>query len=332
MRLFLLIVLSLLTLAGLFAALVWRDWNRFQAATINPDGELILWLAPGTNFPALVRDLERLGLASQGWPWRVVGRLHGADLKAGEYTIAAGTTVPRLLETLQRGQTRQHRLTIVEGWTLARLRDELADDPRLRPLAGGLSENELMAELGCEGCFAEGRFLPETYFFKRGDSDLELLGRAHRAMNSALESIWAGRQPDLPLQSVDDLLVLASIIERETGQDGERAQVAGVFVRRLQIGMRLQTDPTVIYGLGDDFQGRLRRVHLRTNHPWNTYTRHGLPPTPIALPGRSSLYAAAHPADGTALYFVARGDGTHQFSDTLEEHNAAVNRYIRGRR
>ncbi|TVS13162.1 MAG: endolytic transglycosylase MltG [Wenzhouxiangella sp.] len=332
MRLVVLIFLSLLTLAGLFAALAWRDWSRFQTATINPDGELILWMAPGTSFSSLVRDLERLGLASQGWQWRVVGRLHGADLKAGEYAIPAGMTVPQLLERLQRGQTRQHRLTIVEGWTLARLRAELAGDPRLRPLARGLSENELMTRLGCGDCFGEGRFLPETYFFKRGDTDLEVLERAYQAMDSALESIWATRRPDLPIDSKDDLLVLASIIERETGQDGERAQVAGVFVRRLEIGMRLQTDPTVIYGLGDDFQGRLRRVHLRTDHPWNTYTRHGLPPTPIALPGRSSLHAAANPAAGTTLYFVARGDGTHQFSDTLEEHNAAVNRYIRGRR
>jgi UPF0755 protein len=185
--------------------------------------------------------------------------------------------------------------------------------------------------VGCPECAAEGRFLPETYFFVRGSSDLALLQRAHDALQEALSAAWSDRAEDLPLDSPYELLIMASLIERETGQAGERSRIAGVFVRRLEKGMRLQTDPTVMYGLGDDFQGRLRRVHLRTDHPWNTYTRHGLPLTPIALPGRASLEAAARPADGTALYFVSRGDGSHQFSDTLSEHNAAVDRYIRGR-
>lgn len=325
-------IFVLIALALLLAGLSWRDWNRFQTEPLNPDGELMLWLAPGSNFSALVRDLERLGVARSSWQWRLLGRLRGAELKAGEYRVAPGVSVPELVDQLARGRSRQHRLTMVEGWTLARLRRELAADPRLDVLARELPDDELMAQLGCAGCFAEGRFLPETYFFQRGSSDLDLLRRAHEAMNDALQPIWDERRPDLPLNSPEELLVLASIIERETGQAGERAQVAGVFVRRLQRGMRLQTDPTVIYGLGEDFEGRLRRIHLRTDHPWNTYTRHGLPPTPIALPGLSSLQAAAQPAEGTALFFVARGDGTHQFSDTLDQHNAAVNRYIRRRR
>jgi UPF0755 protein len=211
------------------------------------------------------------------------------------------------------------------------LRSELTADPRLRLVAADLADEALMARLGCEGCEPEGRFLPETYFFERGSSDLELLERAHVAMNEALAEAWAGRRDDLPLDEPYELLVLASLIERETGQPEERARIAGVFVRRLERGMRLQTDPTVVYGLGDDFTGRLRRVHLRTDHPWNTYTRHGLPVTPIALPGRAALEAAADPAEGSALYFVARGDGSHYFSDTLAEHNAAVDRFIRGR-
>jgi UPF0755 protein len=186
-----------------------------------------------------------------------------------------------------------------------------------------------MARLGCAECFAEGRFLPETYQFVRGDSDLDLLKRAYAAMRGALADAWTDRREGLPLESPEELLVLASLVEMETMAAAERARVAGVFVRRLQRGMRLQTDPTVVYPL-EDFDGRIRRVHLRTDHPWNTYTRGGLPPTPIALPGEASLHAAANPADGEALYFVSRGDGTHHFSRTLEEHNRAVARYILG--
>ena len=330
------LILSLLSLtlaaALAVAAWAWQDWQRFEIAAINPEAELMLWLAPGANWALLIRDLERLGLAQSSWHWRLMGRLDLPALKAGEYLVPQGTPVPGLIDLLAAGRTRSHRLTIIEGWTLARLRSTLASDPRLRSVAGELDDAALMEALGCAGCFAEGRFLPETYFFERGSTDLALLQRSFEAMNRLLSEAWAQRDPDLPLANPDELLVLASIIERETGQGAERPRVAGVFTRRLQLGMRLQTDPTVVYGLGDDFDGRLRRVHLQTDHPWNTYTRHGLPPTPIALPGRASVLAAASPADGTALYFVARGDGTHQFSDTLEQHNAAVNRYIRGRR
>lgn len=332
MRVILTLLLLALTASLVLAGLAWRDWQRFQSVPINPHGALNLWVAPGSSYAGLVRDLQHLGLVQPGWEWRLLGRLQGPTLKAGEYRVAAGTDLPGLLDQLARGQTRQHRLTVVEGWTLERLRDELAGDPRLRSEAAGLSDAELMDRLGCEDCFAEGWFLPETYFFNRGSSDLDLLRRAHEAMQEALSATWLARDPEVPLASPEELLVLASIVERETGAAAERARVAGVFARRLNLGMRLQTDPTVIYGLGPDFDGRLRRVHLRSDHPWNTYTRHGLPPTPIALPGLDSLRAAARPAAGTALYFVSRGDGTHQFSDTLDQHNAAVNRYIRGRR
>lgn len=332
MRFILWFSMLLLLLAAALSVLGWRDWNRFQASPLNPDGEVILWVAPGSNFAALVRDLERLGLARNSWHWRALARQRGREIRAGEYRLTPGMSVSAMVDHLARGSVRQHRFTIVEGWTLARLRRELTADPRLEAVTAGWSSDELMHQLGCSACFAEGRFLPETYFFERGSSDFDLLRRAYNSMSKLAERRWQERQPGLPLDSIDQLLTLASIIERETGQADERAQVAGVFIRRLQLGMRLQTDPTVIYGLGDGFEGRLRRVHLQTDHPWNTYTRHGLPPTPIALPGARSLYAAANPADGTALFFVARGDGTHQFSDTLQEHNAAVNRYIRGRR
>jgi UPF0755 protein len=326
------LALACVLAAGLAAMWLYRDWQQFNTQPLNPDSELVVWLAPGANFTSLVRQFETLGLASPTWHWRLYGRLHAPILRAGEFELSPGRALPDILRQLETGRVREHRLTIVEGWTLARLRQELAADPRLIQLTRELDEAALMARLGCESCYAEGRFLPETYFFTRPTDDLAILRRAHDAMNQAVERAWSGRDRDLPLRSPEELVILASIIERETGQAGERAEVAGVFARRLRIGMRLQTDPTVIYGLGDDFEGRLRRVHLRTDHPWNTYTRHGLPPTPIALPGQSALEAAARPASGTALYFVARGDGTHQFSDTLEQHNAAVNRYIRGRR
>jgi UPF0755 protein len=264
------------------------------------------------------------------WRWRLLGRLDSPVVQAGEYRIEPGLSAEGLLELLGKGRVRKHRFTIVEGWTVQELRDRLTDDTRLHKVVADYGEDRLMSALGCDGCQAEGRFLPETYFFVRGSTDLELLERAYSSMQRELTSAWAGREAGLPFESPYELLVLASLIERETGQAGERARIAGVFVRRLERGMRLQTDPTVMYGLGDDFEGRLRRRHLRTDHPWNTYTRHGLPPTPIALPGRAALLAAAQPADGTALYFVSRGDGSHAFSDTLAEHNAAVDRYIRG--
>lgn len=332
MRVIPIVLLLVLMAAVLLGWHGWREWQRFQSVPLNPDGELNLWLAPGSSYAGMVRDLQRLGLARPRWEWRVLGRVLTPTIKAGEYRIERGTDLRGLLDQLARGDIRQHRLTVVEGWTLDRFRAELSADPRLRTEAAELSDAELMERLGCGGCFAEGWFLPETYFFTRGSSDLDLLQRAHTAMKDALAVSWAERDPAVPMASPEELLVLASIIERETGATAERKRVAGVFARRLELGMRLQTDPTVIYGLGPDFDGRLRRIHLRADHPWNTYTRHGLPSTPIALPGRASLRAAARPAAGTALYFVSRGDGTHQFSDTLEQHNAAVNRYIRGRR
>lgn len=331
MRLIFIALILIIAAVALLTGYGLHRWQGFQDAPVNPDGELNIWVPAGSTLTDLVTELEHMGLARRGWEWRVLGRFAKPGLQAGEYRIAPQTRLSEFLDLLAAGQTRQHRLTIVEGWTLGRLRMVLQSDPRLRVETDGMTDAELMERLGCEGCFAEGWFLPETYFFTRGSTDLDLLRRSHAAMREALMSAWENRDRSAPLQSAEEMLVLASIIERETGADAERSKVAGVFARRLNLGMRLQTDPTVIYGLGPEFKGRLRRVHLRTDHPWNTYTRHGLPPTPIALPGLDSLRAAAQPADGTALYFVSRGDGTHQFSDTLAEHNAAVNRYIRGR-
>ena len=329
-RLIIGIVLVAVLVAGV-AAWGWRDLQQFRDRPLAQDGPITLWIESGTTFRGMVRQLEQLGLSRHDWRWRLLGRIDSPVLRAGEYRIEPDMTLDQLLATLAAGRVLKHRFTIVEGWTVEEMRARLAADTRLRKVAADFTGEQLMQRLGCAGCGAEGRFLPETYFFERGSSDLSLLERAYAAMEDALREAWAKRDDELPMDEPYELLVLASLIERETGQPDERARIAGVFVRRLDLGMRLQTDPTVAYGLGEDFDGRLRRMHLRTDHPWNTYTRHGLPPTPIALPGRDALQAAARPADGTALYFVSRGDGSHYFSDTLAEHNAAVDRYIRGR-
>ena len=329
----LLIVLSIVLLlaAAVASGLAWQHYRSFEQTALPHQQPVRLWLAPGATLGTLARELQRLGLTRADWRWRLLGRLHQPLLRAGEYQLPVGSHPLQLIEQIERGQVMAHHLTIVEGWTVKRLRQELAADSRLVQTARELSDAELMRRLGCSDCYAEGWFLPETYRFERGDRDLDLLARAHRAMRDQLDQAWQNRAPELPLQSADELLILASLIEAETMLAPERAQVSGVFVRRLQRGMRLQTDPTVAYGIEGAFDGRIRRVHLTTDHPWNTYTRHGLPPTPIGLPGAAALQAAAHPADGEALYFVARGDGSHHFSATLAEHNRAVARYILGR-
>lgn len=328
----LLISIFIITLAvAIMAAWAWRDYDRFANSPLMESGTAVLWIGAGDTLGSVVARLDRLGLAKPGWHWRLLGRIEQPVIKAGEYRLRPGESASALLARLDRGDVVRHSFTIVEGWNLARLRDELARDSRVQSAVAELAPEALMQRLGCTECFAEGWFLPETYQFVRGDSDLDLLARAHRAMRTALAAAWGARASDLPLETPEELLVLASLVELEAVVAEERAQVAGVFVRRLNRGMRLQTDPTVVYGISGDFDGRIRRVHLRTDHPWNTYTRHGLPPTPIALPGSASLTAAAQPADGEALYFVARGDGTHHFSATLAEHNRAVARYILGR-
>lgn len=330
------IILMVMVLAATATLLAsWFVVQRFKAFAQTPlqiSAPMVLSLAPGSSFQGLPRQLAALGLAREHWHWRWYGRLHQPTLRAGEYWIEPGMTLEQLVHDLSAGAVRRHRLTIVEGWTVAELRAKLASDARLTPHSRDWDKSQLMAHLGCVDCWAEGRFLPETYTFERPFTDTELLSLAYNAMNRALDQAWSQRQPDIPLADTDELLIMASLIEKEARLASERPEIAGVFTRRLQQGMRLQTDPTVVYGLNaNEFDGRIRRVHLRTDHPWNTYTRHGLPVTPIALPGRASIEAAAQPAPGRSLYFVARGDGSHHFSESLAEHNRAVDRYIRGR-
>ena len=260
-------------------------------------------------------------------------RVSGQDrqIKAGNYEIAAGTTPYSLLQKLARGEESLRALTLVEGWNWRQVRAALAREEALQPDSAALSDAALMQRLGRVGVPPEGRFFPDTYTYAKGSSDLAVLRRALHAMDRHLDAAWAQRASDSPLKSPEQALILASIVEKETGRASDRPMIAGVFSNRLRIGMLLQTDPTVIYGLGDQFDGNLRKRDLQTDTPWNTYTRAGLPPTPIAMPGKAALLAAVQPQATKALYFVAKGDGSSHFSASLDEHNRAVNRYQRGR-
>ncbi|SDU00580.1 endolytic transglycosylase MltG [Halopseudomonas salegens] len=289
-----------------------------------------LEVEPGTSPGRLLASLERDGwLQRAEWLrryWQF--QTPEAVLQVGEYEVPAGITAQQLLGMLQRGDVVRRQVTLVEGRTFQQFRQVLATAERLQQtLSLELTAEEVMAELGLAGEHPEGRFFPDTYQYTRSTSDRDILLRAYERMATTLEEVWAQRADDLPIETPYEALILASIIERETGAPHERGEIAGVFTRRLRIGMRLQTDPTVIYGMGDAYEGRILRRHLREPTPWNTYTIDGLPPTPIAMPGREALLAAVNPEPGSSLYFVARGDGTHKFSDNLREHNRAVRNY-----
>ncbi|MGC8853941.1 MAG: endolytic transglycosylase MltG [Halothiobacillaceae bacterium] len=330
-------LLLVLTLAGLGVAFGFADGLlKFARTPLAPMVPVCFDIERGTSLSGVVRQLQaelRLG-EGEAARLRLLTRVSGAAfrLRAGEYRVEPGQTPAGLLRQLAEGKVVLHRVTLVPGMTLEQARDVLAHHPAVRAEGFALRPAELMAAIGQPGRVAEGHFLPETYAFPRGTSDIEILRMAHEALRRELETLWAGRDPELPLDSPEEALILASIIEKETGKAEERPLIAGVFVNRLRKGMRLQTDPTVIYGLGAAFDGNLRRRDLAADTPWNTYTRGGLPPTPIALPSREALHAALHPAPTRALYFVADGTGGHTFSETLDAHNRAVQRLISGGR
>jgi UPF0755 protein len=250
-------------------------------------------------------------------------------LRAGSYEITQGDTALDLLRKLTRGEESLKAISLIDGWTFRQFRAALAKAEGLKHDTKGLSDDELMTKLGMPGVAPEGRFFPDTYTYGKGASELHVMQRAANAMTKQLAAAWGQRQPDIQIKTIDEALILASIVEKETGRESDRTTISRVFHNRLGLGMPLQTDPTVIYGMFDSFDGNLRRADLRTDHAWNTYTRKGLPPTPISMPGRNALKAAVQPAPSNALYFVAKGDGTSYFSATLDEHNAAVNRYQR---
>lgn len=308
------------------------SWTWLDRPLPIPGSPVDFAVVPGES----ARDVA-LGVVQAGVPTNPMGlywwfRLSGESrqIKAGSYEIGAGTTPRSLLQKLVRGDQALRSVTLVEGWTFTQLQEALRRAEHLKPDTASLSTTALMEQLGKPGLAPEGRFFPDTYTYAKGSSDLALLQRALQAMDRKLEAAWAQRVPDSPLKNPGEVLILASIIEKETGAAADRADVGAVFNNRLRLGMPLQTDPTVIYGMGRAFDGNLRKVDLQRDTPWNTYTRAGLPPTPISMPGQASLLAAVQPSSSKALYFVARGDGSSQFSATLNEHNRAVNKYQRG--
>ena len=319
-----------LILPATAAWFIHQRYDQFLNTPLDiPVDGVVYTLEPGATGAGLVEELGRLGLTQPGWRWRLLMRLDPHVYRAGEYRLETGMKPREILRKLASGDVIQYRLTLVEGWQFRQFAETLAANGVLKhdfDLASPSQWPRVALELGIG--HPEGWFLPETYQFTRGDSDRDILERAHAAMNRELEAAWSSRDTGLPIESAYELLILASIIEKETSLDDERGRIAGVFTRRLQKGMRLQTDPTVIYGMGESYDGDIRRRDLQTDTPYNTYTRHGLPPTPIAMPGRASLLAAAHPEPGDELYFVADGNGGHTFSVTLEEHNAAVNKLL----
>lgn len=323
--------LAFLIAAGLLAGLVlYADYRAFLEEPLGVSERGVEFtVSPGASIGTIAAELEAQGVLRSALYLRAYARLHGlaSQIKVGEYRIAPGGTPRTLMEKLVAGRVIQYALTIVEGWTFRQMLDAVHGHDKLEHTLEGLGDAEIMARLGHSGEPPEGRFFPDTYYFPRSTSDVTFLKRAYETMEKKLREAWEKRVPDLPLDSPYQALILASIIEKETGLAGERREIAGVFVRRLRKGMLLQTDPTVIYGMGENFDGDLRRQDLETDTPYNTYLRKGLPPTPICLPGAASLAAAVNPAPGDALYFVGKGDGSHVFSRTLKEHNRAVREY-----
>ena len=325
-RFFLLIILAVLALG---AGAAW--WLH---APLGMDKDTVdLSIEPGTSPRGVARAVADAGVQVDPRVLYAWFRVSGQDrqIRAGSYELDRGTTPRSLLQKLVRGDEALRSVTLVEGWNFRQMRAALAASEQLKPDTAGLSNEAIMVALGRPGVHPEGRFFPDSYTYAKGSSDLAVMRRAMQAMDKKLDAAWSQRQADTPLKSADEALILASIIEKETGRASDRPLVAGVFTNRMRIGMPLQTDPTVIYGMGDAFDGNLRKRDLQTDTPSNTYTRGGLPPTPIAMPGKAALLAAVQPGQTRALYFVAKGDGTSHFSPSLEEHNRAVNQYQRGR-
>ncbi len=321
----------LLTLIGIAIGVLAVDYLRFLHSPMQPQDEAseILEIERGASVRWIASRLAEQGWIDRPLYFRLTARFNdtATRLHAGEYRLTPGQTPYRLLERLAAGDVVHHRFTVIEGWTFEQIREALARHDTVRLELEALSGDEVMEQISGKPDHPEGWLYPDTYSFPRGTTDREIYRRAHRRMEQALEQEWQNRAEDAPVDSRYDALILASIIERETGIAEERHRVAGVFAERIDRGMRLQTDPTVIYGLGDDFAGRLTYADLARDTPYNTYTRAGLPPTPIAMPSRAAIHAALHPDRRGELYFVATGDGGHVFSETLDEHNEAVIKY-----
>jgi UPF0755 protein len=321
-KLLLLVVLGMLALAG------WMVHYMQQPLDL-PQSPHDLVLDYGTSLRGIAQQLVQEGVLDEPWSFILLVRAQGmaGEVKAGNYQLQQGMTSYDLFLMLTNGATSQSSITFIEGWNFRQMRGALNRHEDVRHLSIPLTDQEILARIGADENAAEGLFFPDSYYFSRGMSDLEILRRAYQTMQHKLAAAWATRSKGLPYRTPYDALIMASIIEKETGRAGERPLIARVFLNRLKFGMRLQTDPTVIYGLGEQFDGNLRKADLQADTPYNTYTRSGLPPTPIAMPGLAAIEAALHPASGRALYFVGKGDGSHAFSSSLAEHNRAVTRY-----
>lgn len=321
-----------ITLLGVSFAVAWfmMSLNSFSTTPLSlPEEGVTYQLVSGSSLSGVARDLERQGYLESALYLRIMARLDGqaSQIKAGEYHLEKGLTPKSLIALLVSGQVKSYALTLVEGWNFQQVLEAIRQHEALEQTLDGLEHQQIMARLGHPDLHPEGRFLPNTYHFPRGTRDSDFLKRAFDAMQNLLQREWQNRQAGLPLKSPYEALVLASIVEKETGQAEERPQIAGVFIRRLNKGMLLQTDPTVIYGMGEQYDGNIRRRDLKQDTPYNTYLRKGLTPTPISMPGADAIHSVMHPAEGKSLYFVAKGNGYHHFSETLAEHNRAVRKY-----
>ncbi|WP_019411266.1 endolytic transglycosylase MltG [Pseudomonas psychrophila] len=318
-----------LVLAGLVLGVSAWKLNSALEQPLNLTQEQLLDVPTGATPTGTFNRLEANDTLQGAFWLRLYWRfnLDGQPLHSGEYRMTPGMTAQDLIGLWQRGEVVQYSLTLVEGWNFRQLRSALAKHEKIEQTLDGLSDSEVMAKLGHPGEFPEGRFFPDTYRFVRGMTDAQLLEKAYERLEKVLAQEWEQRDPEVPYADPYQALIMASLVEKETGVPQERGQIAGVFVRRMKIGMPLQTDPTVIYGLGERYNGKLTRAHLREPTPYNTYTIPGLPPTPIAMVGREAIHAALHPVSGTSLYFVAKGDGSHTFSDNLDAHNNAVREF-----
>jgi UPF0755 protein len=321
-RLILLVLVSVILFAGWFAYQVNKP-VRLPAVPYE------FSIEPGSSLKSVSKQLADAGVLHDVWSFVLLSRAMGlaSSLKAGDYEIAESTSLLQLLERITKGDINQSEIRFIEGWTFAQLRQTLDAHPAVRHDTTNLSGREILQLIGASETAGEGLFFPDTYFFAKGSSDTAILRRAYHAMQNHLNIAWAERATNLPLADPYQALILASIVEKETGKESDRTMVAGVFVNRLRLSMLLQTDPSVIYGLGDRFDGNLRKKDLLTDQEYNTYTRRGLPPTPIAMPGLASIQAALNPAKTDALYFVAKGKGESHFSNNLAEHNRAVSKY-----
>jgi UPF0755 protein len=324
-----LFVWSILATVLVIAILIYQ-LLRFQHGNVAlPQEPTVFLIRSGSNIKSIAQDLSMQNIINDPWLFILLAKVKGVEtrVRAGEYQIESGMTADDLLEKFTQGSAIQYSFTVIEGWSFRQMLAAIAEDPVIEHTLQGKSNQEIMALIGHPELHPEGMFFPDTYRFPKGTSDLDFLQRAFQVMQNHLTREWNQRDEDLPLKSEYEALILASIIEKETGAGFERPLISGVFIRRLKKNMRLQTDPTIIYGLGEEFDGDIRFRDLKKDTPYNTYLHAGLTPTPIALPGLEAIRAALHPAKTDALYFVSKGDGTHQFSATLDEHNTAVKRY-----